>query len=65
MEHFYFIENETGEEFLVCADRLVDAWITAKEIASEIAEQYGVYPNLTFEYIMDEEEAESSGLDEY
>ena len=65
MFHFYFIENSTGEEFIVGADSLKEAMIMAESIAADIAEYYGETPNLSYEYEMTEEEAEASGLDEY
>ena len=65
MRHYYFIENNTGEEFIVGADILEEAMIMAESIAAEIAENYGETPDLTYEYEMTDEEAEMSGLDEY
>lgn len=65
MNHYYFIENNTGEEFIVGADTLKEAKIMAEDIAREIAENYGETPDLTYEYEMTDEEAEMSGLDEY
>lgn len=65
MKHYYFIENESGEEFLVGAHNLFEAWEIAKSVGDGIAINCGIEPNLSFEYEMDEEEAESSGLDEY
>lgn len=65
MKHFYFIENETGEEFIVGADNLLEAQITAEDVADSIAANYGVRADLSYEYEMTDEEAEGSGLDEY
>lgn len=65
MKHFYFIENNTGEEFIVGADTLGGAMILAEDIAYDIAEYYGKTPDLSYEYEMTDEEAEMSGLDEY
>lgn len=65
MKHFYFIENETGEEFIVGAHNLLEAQITAEDVADSIAANYGVRADLSFEYEMTDEEAENSGLDEY
>lgn len=65
MKHFYFSENSTGEEFLVGADTLEEAIIQAEQIADDIARQYDEKPELLYWYEMSEEEAESSGLDEY
>ena len=55
MRHFLFIDNATGEEFLVSADSKVEA--------KEIAHDYFEEPEYCFE--VDEETAEMSGLDEY
>ena len=65
MKHYYFIENETGEEFLVGADTLEEACIIAEDIGDEIGESYGERPDVEFLYEMTDEEAEASGLDEY
>lgn len=65
MYHYYFIENSTGEEFIVGANNLLEAKGIAEDIAAEIAENYGEQPDLSYEYEMTEEEAEASGLDEY
>lgn len=65
MKHFYFIENETGEEFIVGASNLLEAQITAEDVADSIAANYGVRADLSYEYEMTDEEAEDSGLDEY
>ena len=65
IRHFYFIEEETGEEFIVGAPDLATAKVEAKEIAADIANNEGVWPSLSYEYEMTDEEAEASGLDEY
>lgn len=65
MYHYYFIENSTGEEFIVGANNLLEAKGIAKDIAAEIAENYDEQPDLSYEYEMTDEEAEASGLDEY
>lgn len=65
MRHFYFIENETGEEFLVEADNFLEAQIAAEGVADSIAANYGVRADLSYEYEMTDQEAEDSGLDEY
>lgn len=65
MRHYYFIEESTGEEFIVGADSLVDAMVAAMDIAYDIAQHYGEEPSLSYEYEMSDEEAEMSGLDEY
>lgn len=65
MRHFYFIENSTGEEFIMGANTLEEAKIMAESLAADIAEYYGEEPDLSYEYEMTDEEAEMSGLDEY
>ena len=65
MRHYYFIEESTGEEFIVGADSLVDAMVAAMDIAYDIAEHYHEEPKLSYEYEMTDDEAEASGLDEY
>lgn len=65
MKHYYFIEEESGEEFLVGADSLTEAREIAREIVYQISREYEIIPNLSYEYEMTEEEAEASGLDEY
>lgn len=65
MNHYFFIENNCGEQFIVGADTLEEAKIMAEGIAADIAEYYGEEPDLSYEYEMTDEEAEASGLDEY
>jgi len=65
MKHFYFSEENSGEEFLVGADTLEEATEQAKGIAADIASGTGEEPELLYWYEMTEEEAEASGLDEY
>ena len=65
MKHYYFIENETGEEFIVGADTLEEAWRIAEDIGDQIADDYAEQVDLEFLYEMTDEEAEASGLDEY
>ena len=65
MKHYYFIENNTGEEFLVGANTLKEAEIIADDVSIDIANNYGEYADVEFLYEMDEIEAEASGLDEY
>lgn len=65
MNHYYFIENNTGEEFIVGANNLLEAKIIAEDVADDIARNYGETPDLSYEYEMSDEEAEMSGLDEY
>lgn len=55
MRHFLFIDEYTGEEFIVGADHLMDAKETAKT--------YFVEPRCICE--LSDIEAEMSGLDEY
>ena len=65
MRHFYFIEDNTGEEFIVGANSLLEAKIIAEGVADDIARNYGEAPDLSYEYEMTDDEAEASGLDEY
>lgn len=65
MKHYYFIENNTGEEFLVGANTLKEAEIVAYDVAVEIANNYGELADVEFQYEMSEFVAENSGLDEY
>lgn len=65
MKHYYFIENETGEEFIVGEHTLAEAWMIAMVIGDQIADDYSVQVDLEFLYEMTDEEAEASGLDEY
>lgn len=55
MRHFLFMDNETGEEFIVGADTLKEA--------KEIARDYFDAPRFSCE--LTDDEAEMSGLDEY
>lgn len=66
MKHYYYIENSTGEEFLIGADSLAQAAIIAEDVAIQICLEYEVtFGDLHYQYEMTEEEAEASGLDEY
>lgn len=65
MKHFYFVENESGEEFIVGANNLQEAKIIAEGVAHDIEVEYGINYDLSFEYEMTDEEAENSGLGEY
>lgn len=66
MRHYYFIENESGEEFLVGADTETEAWEIAMSVAEAIQANEELQDiDLSFEYEMDDDEAEKSGLDEY
>lgn len=65
MKHYYFIENESGEEFIVGANSLNEAWEIARDVAHSIEEYEEIQSDLSFEYEMTDEEAENSGLDEY
>ena len=44
MKHFYFIEDETGEEFLVGAKNYAEAFIIATDVADSIANEYSIHP---------------------
>ena len=65
MKHYYFIENNTGKEFLVGAKTLREAEIIAYDVGVEFANNYGELADVEFCYEMDEAEAENSDLDEY
>lgn len=65
MKHYFFVENNTGEEFLVGAHNLREAEIIAYDVGVEIANNYGEQAAVEFYYEMDGIEAEMSGLDEY
>lgn len=65
MKHYYFVENNTGEEFLVGANTLKEAEIIAYDVGVEIANNYGEQAAVEFQYEMSDFLAENSGLDEY
>ena len=65
MKHFYFVEENSGEEFIVGADSFREAWDIALDIGERCAENYGMHADLSYEYEMTDQEAEDSGLDEY
>lgn len=66
MKHFYFIENESGEEFIVGANNYREAEEFARDVGRSIALNCGWDDySIEFQYEMTEEEAEASGLDEY
>lgn len=66
MKHYYFIETESGEEFLVGARDSYKAREIAFDIGQSIMEYYGFDTfEIDFQYVMDDFEAEASGLDEY
>lgn len=66
MKHFYFIENESGEEFIVGANTYHEAEEIARGVGQSLAWECGWDDySIEFQYEMTEEEAEASGLDEY
>lgn len=65
IKHYYFTELETGEEFIVGEEDLTKAYVIAYAVGTDIGSCYDVEPCVMYEYEMTEEEAESSGLDEY
>ena len=69
MYHYYFIEKNSGEEFIVGADSLEQAWKIANTVAAMIRKHYdkglGFITWMCYEHKMTDEEAEASGLDEY
>ena len=66
LKHWICEEAGTGEEFLVCADNLLEAYRIAEEVGADFScgceREPDVYvdPNP-----LTEEEAEATGLDEY
>ncbi len=68
MKHFLFVERISGEEFLVGAKTLKDAWFIAEDVARSIAEQWNTCANdydLMYDSLLNDFEAEVCGLDEY
>lgn len=67
MKHFLFIEEITGEEFIVSADNEDEAYNAAFEIGVDLVEMWepGEVPELICYGEISDEEAEASGLDEY
>ena len=55
MKQYLFEDLESGEEFIVGANNLDEAWVTTREYFAEPS----------YCYRMSEYEAEASGLDEY
>lgn len=66
MNHYFFSEVISGEQFLVGADSEVEAILIAEGIAEDIGHQWndGEW-ELACHGEVTEEEAEDSGLDEY
>lgn len=66
MKHYHFVEEISGEEFLVGADDLAEAYDIAYGVAKDIGEMWndGKY-ELTELDTMSDFWAECSGLDEY
>lgn len=66
MRHYLFEETISGKEFIIGADCVGEAGLTAEGIAQDIGEEYnsGAW-YLRFLDELTEEEAENSGLDEY
>lgn len=66
MKHYHFVEDISGEEFLVGADNYVEAYDIALKVAQDIGKQWNAG-----QYELDELDvlndfwAECSGLDEY
>lgn len=55
MKHYLFYDDESGEEFIVGADDLNQAYAIAKDY----------FESPIYQLVMSEFEAEASGLDEY
>lgn len=66
MYHWWCEEMVTGEQFLVSADDLMEAYLIAQSIGADFACGCERAPDV---YVdpepLSEEEAEASGLDEY
>lgn len=66
MRHWLCEEMVTGEEFLVCADNLLEAYRIAEEVGADFScgceREPDVYVDPAW---LTEEEAEATGLDEY
>lgn len=65
MKHYLFEEFFSGEQFIVGADSLVEAYIEADEIVKDFHVYQADGPKLLFLGRLTDEEAEASGLDEY
>lgn len=66
MNHYLFEEFFSGEQFIVGADSLVEAYIEADEIVEDF-KKFNELEEAKCVYIcrLTDEEAEASGLDEY
>ena len=66
MKHYHFVEEISGEEFLVGADDFSEAYDIANDVAKEIGDTWndGKY-ELTELDVLSNFWAECSGLDEY
>ena len=66
MKHWLCEEMATGEQFLVCAGNLLEAYKIAEEIGADFSCGCECEPDV---YVdpepLTEEEAEATGLDEY
>lgn len=60
MKHYLFIENNSGEMFIVGAENYDVAWNIAESVWENEPES-----DLEYCYEMSDFEAEASGLDEY
>lgn len=67
MKHYLFIEEITGEEFIVGADDEDEAYSSAYEIGLDFIKMWepDEEPLLIYYGEISDEEAEASGLDEY
>lgn len=66
MKHYHFVEDISGEEFLVGADNYVEAYDIALKVAQDIGKQWnaGQYELVELD-VLNDFWAECSGLDEY
>lgn len=66
MKHWHCEEMVTGEQFLVCAIDLLDAYRIAEEVGADFSCGCEREPNVFINPIpLTENEAEATGLDEY
>ena len=65
MKHYLFVEEISGEQFIVGAATFGEAQYIAQGICQDIGEEYHDEYHMVFLDELTEEEAEMSGLDEY
>ena len=66
MKHWICEEAVTGEEFLVCARDLLEAYKIAEEVGADFSCGCECEPDVYVDpHPLTEDEAEATGLDEY